>query len=162
MGGLVSRACIIAGCNVNKLVTLGTPNLGTELAKLNSVACWADQPSTYDMAPGSEFMNTLNNDSLDLASRSKYYLIAAKVGGRFLAFPPRWEWYRNDYTGVIKAGYFVLSYMGKENDGLVPVESALMDDGKTNHPLPVQMWIDHLQLIDPAIAKDVFKFISGL
>ncbi len=55
-----------------------------------------------------------------------------------------------------------MQFIGENSDGIVPLESALFLNGNTNHPLPVQKWIDHLNLSNPYIATEIFDFISSL
>ncbi len=62
MGGLDARWYIeeLGGAeNVNKLITLGTPHKGTEMANL---ASWT--PGARDMMPDSEFIRKLNSSPL--------------------------------------------------------------------------------------------------
>jgi len=162
MGGLVARAYVSAGGEIEKLVTLGTPHLGSPLTMFSHILCWANQPGTIDMIPNSEFLNKLNSDPKDLANRKKYYTIAGEIGGYFKVFPPAWKWNEDYYAKVEKDGFFVMQFMGENSDGIVPLESALFNNGNTVHPLPIQKWVDHLNLANPDISVDVFDYISSL
>jgi pimeloyl-ACP methyl ester carboxylesterase len=162
MGGLVARAYVAQGGGFERLVTLGTPHLGSPLVSYAHIICWGNNPGVLDLAPGSEFLTWLNKDSLDLASRDKYHTISGEVGGGFELIPPRWKWKRDDYASIIKEGWFVMGLMREPNDGIVPLKSALFENGNTNHPLPVQHWLDHFQLGSPSLAKDILKRISTL
>ena len=162
MGGLVARAYVSAGGEIEKLVTLGTPHLGSPLVMFSHILCWANQPGVLDMIPNSEFLNKLNSDAKDLANRKKYYTIAGEIGGYFKIFPPVWKWNENYYGKIEKDGFFVMQFMGENSDGIVPLESALFINGNTVRPLPIQKWVDHLNLANPDIAVDVFDYISSL
>lgn len=162
MGGLVARAYISAGGELKKLVTLGTPHHGSPLTMFSHILCWANQPGVKDMIPGSDFLKELETDPNDLLNRKNYYTISGEMGGYLRVFPPAWKWNEDYYLQVEKEGFFVMQFMGEKNDGIVPVESALFLNGNTNHPLPVQKWIDHLNLVHPEKAEEIFKYISSL
>jgi len=75
MGGLVARWYIEeldGGKNVNKLITLGTPHRGTEMAKLTFWTAGAKS-----MIPKNEFIKELN--SSPLAKGVKYVAVWSKV-----------------------------------------------------------------------------------
>jgi pimeloyl-ACP methyl ester carboxylesterase len=162
MGGLVARAYVSAGGDLKKLVTLGTPHHGSPLTMFTHILCWANQPGVQDMVPKSDFLKKLNNNPTDLSNRGKYYTISGRIGGYFKVIPPAWVWNENFYAKVEKEGFFVMQFLGENSDGIVPLESALFLNGNTNHPLPVQKWIDHLNLAHPDKAEKIFDYISSL
>lgn len=162
MGGLVSRAYIAAGGKITKLVTLGTPHLGTPLTLLGHVICFADYPGVQDMGESSAFITSMKTDPNDVANRNKYYTIAGQVSGSLSIDPPGWVWKEPYYSKIVEEGYTLIKAFGDDSDGLVPIESAQFNNGGTNNPLPVQQYIDHLHLQLPAYSPNIFNFISEL
>ncbi len=167
MGGLVSRAYIANGGLITKLVTLGTPHLGSELANLVFLRADLDTPGPKDMKPSGQFINMLKTDPLDLANRDKYYCIAGRMGGHFSTTPPfKWIWnetyYKNVLNGIVCTGWRLLLPFGK-NDGLVNESSALFENGGVNLVFPgPQLYVDHMHLVYPSLAPEVMEYILGL
>ena len=162
MGGLVARSYIALGGKIEKLVTLGTPHLGSPLTAMDFIYCWADEPGVQDMRPGSAYLTNLQTNSNDLGSRSIYYTIAGEISGHIRIIPPGWAWKEDYYSPTVKEGYFVMNLLGEKSDGIVPLKSALFDGGNTVHPLPVQKWVDHIHLSNPNEAEGIFEYINSL
>jgi len=162
MGGLVVRAYVKNGGQITKLVTLGTPHLGSPLLKLKNFVPWLDLPGPQDISPNSEFLTALNNSPLDIASRSKYYFLAGRVGGSFSN--GKWIWRQDYYSAFIKVAYFVMKlyYPNKDNDGLVSEDSAYLQGSGVNTPIPTQLWVDHMHEQYPVISSGMFNYICGL
>ncbi|CAN5661502.1 hypothetical protein BH10BAC5_BH10BAC5_25260 [soil metagenome] len=161
MGGLVSRAYVKNGGSLTKLVTLGTPNYGSPLARLKYFVSWLALPGPQDLVPTSPFLAALNSSTLDIANRSKYYNLAGRMGISFSASSGKWEWNENYYSKFIKTGYYVMKlyYPTRDNDGLVSENSALFDDGGTHRPLGAQLWVDHMDEQFPQISSGMFNYI---
>ncbi|MBE2278912.1 MAG: hypothetical protein IAE91_00840 [Ignavibacteriaceae bacterium] len=167
MGGLVSRAYVASGGSIEKLVTLGTPHKGTELANFLFIKPDLDTPGPNDMAIGSSFITGLFSNPNDLTNRNKYYVFAGQMGGRFeTSFPFSWVWnepyYKEVLNGIVCTGWKVLIAFGA-NDGLVPVTSALFEGGGVNQVLsgPI-LWVDHMHLVFPSKAPEVMNYINSL
>ena len=167
MGGLVSRGYIASGGQITKLVTLGTPHLGTELANMLYIIPAVDKPGPQDMKPSGGYIQSMLTNQYDLANRSKYYSIAGQMGGHYKkTYPWTWEWnepyYKDIYYGVVCVGWRILIAYGA-NDGLVPVKSALFENGNTNLPFSSpQLYLDHMHLVTPDVAPAIFSFINAL
>ena len=167
MGGLVSRGYVASGGQITKLITLGTPHLGTELANMLYIIPAVDKPGPQDMKPTGNFVQSMLTNQFDLANRSKYYVIAGQMGGHYKSsFPWSWEWnepyYKDIFYGVVCVGWRVLIAYGP-NDGLVPVKSALFENGNAILPFPSsQLYIDHMHLVAPVEAPGIFSYINAL
>ncbi|MFZ1461167.1 MAG: hypothetical protein WAU38_10275 [Ignavibacteria bacterium] len=167
MGGLVSRAYIANGGQITKLVTLGTPHLGTPLATILAVKPQLNTPGPQDMKDDGHFITSMKINPLDLANRNKYYCIAGEMGGHFeTTYPFNWEWNEPYYfsvsNGVVCTGWKLLKPYG-ENDGLVPVWSAFFTAGGVNLVFTApQLYIDHMHLPAPQEAPEIFNYINGL
>ncbi len=157
MGGLVSRAYIASGGIITKLVTLGAPHLGTPLVSLINLLCFVNFPGPRQMYPFTGFIPNMLHNPLDIANRSKYYVIAGQMTdqpdatGHF-QFLPAWA------ALIDRIGYDAFLLFGPPpNDGLVPVNSANFDtlNVPVNRPLPLQQWVDHFNLIQPGRAPQV-------
>jgi len=174
MGGLVSRAYVASGGTISKLVTLGTPHLGTAIvgflssaAGLNSNLCALDTVGPRDMSPKGKFITDLLVNPLDLAQRSKYYAIDGQMKKYLDSVPgqkPQWKWQENWYNPTDMTGYdvFVTVYHIAVNDGMVPDSSGLFVGGGVNNPLQVQQWVDHFNLVKPLRAPGIMNYIQGL
>jgi pimeloyl-ACP methyl ester carboxylesterase len=162
MGGLVIRAYVKNGGTITKLVTFGTPHYGSPLAKLKNFVPWLDLDGPQDIVPNSPFLTALNNDPVDIANRSKYYLLAGRMGGSING--SKWVWREGYYSQFVKIAYFVMKlyYPNKDNDGLVSEDSALLTGGGANNPLPVQLWVDHMHEQYPVISSGMYNYVIGL
>lgn len=171
MGGLVARSYISKGGDFHRLVTLGTPHLGSGLANLTYIFNWAGVTGVADLAPGSNFLDALNSDSYEQSQRSKYTLLNGKVGKYWVC-----EWtvcvfdkckcmaghhnWHDHYPFNIKLGYKALS---KPNDGMVPQSSARFYGDNDVHHVSSFEWIDHISLNkNSRVCKWVTDFIQGL
>jgi pimeloyl-ACP methyl ester carboxylesterase len=167
MGGLVSRAYVAAGGTLTKLVTLGTPHLGTPLVELINLFCFANFPGPRQMYPDVGFIPNMLTNPNDIAARSKYYVIAGEMGGYYYTVGGNsyWQWMEPWYATVDKIGFEAFRLVGPQaNDGLVNETSASFDTlgVPVNRPLPVQQYIDHFNLIQPSRAPQIMDFINGL
>ena len=164
MGGLVSRAYIASGGLITKLVTLGTPHLGTPLVSLINLVCFANFPGPRQMYPYTGFIPEMLHNTLDIANRSKYYVIAGQMTDQ-LDNTGHYQWLPAWAASIDKIGYDAFLLFGPPpNDGLVPVNSANFDtlNVTVNRPLPLQQWVDHFNLIQPGRAPQVLQFINSL
>lgn len=165
MGGLVARAYISKGGAIARLVALGTPHLGTSLAKLANLFVFSGFPGPRDMAPQSSFIQNLLMNSADISSRGKYVVFSGEMKGGFKTVSGRlkWVWAEDYYTISDKIGYNAFSIYGKpSNDGLVPVNSALFQGYGVLDRKPVLEWVDHTNLRIPSISTDVMAYINSL
>jgi len=171
MGGLVSRAYIASGGEIDRLVTLGTPHLGTAIvgflesaSGVNSHLCALDTVGPRDMAPKGGFIQGLLTNPLDLANRSKYYAIDGQMKRTYDLITRKWVWKEDYYNPTDQTGFnvFVDVYGIHVNDGMVPDSSGLFINGGVNNPLPVQEWVDHFNLVKPRCAPDILSYINGL
>ncbi|MBS1494328.1 MAG: alpha/beta fold hydrolase [Bacteroidetes bacterium] len=162
MGGLVCRAYVKNGGAITKLVTFGTPHYGSPLAKLKNFVPWLGLDGPQDIVPNSPFLTALNNDPVDIANRSKYYLLAGRMGGSISGV--KWVWKESYYSQFVKIAYYVMKlyYPNKDNDGLVSEDSALLTGGGANNPLPVQLWVDHMHEQYPIISSGMYNYVIGL
>lgn len=162
MGGLVIRAYVKNGGAITKLVTFGTPHYGSPLAKLKNFVPWLGLDGPQDIVPNSPFLTALNNDPVDIANRSKYYLLAGRMGGSIVG--TKWVWKESYYSQFVKIAYYVMKlyYPNKDNDGLVSEDSALLTGGGANNPLPVQLWVDHMHEQYPIISSGMYNYVIGL
>jgi len=164
MGGLVSRAYIASGGTITKLVTLGTPHLGTPLVSLINLVCFANFPGPRQMYPYTGFIPEMLHNTLDIANRSKYYVIAGQMTDQ-LDNTGHYQWLPDWAASIDRIGYDAFLLFGPPpNDGLVPVNSANFDtlNVPVNRPLPIQQWVDHFNLIQPGRAPQVLQFINSL
>jgi len=157
MGGLVARRYIVETGDFYRLVTLGTPHLGSKLA---DVVPFGNYVGTEDLHPGSDLLNYLNGGA-DESYRSKYWLLNGRAGTYRSGIC--YKWHSPEPTNVEKAGYAALD---KPNDGMVPTSSARFTgnddyDGDDNvHRVNTFEWIDHKMLNrDDRICKWVTEFI---
>lgn len=173
MGGLVSRGYIASGGTITKLVTLGTPHLGTQLVELIDIPliCMMNYPGPRNMmpAPDGKYIKYILDSPLDIANRSKYFAIAGQISGYYATINdvPGWKWEiypANWYSLIDKIGFFLFKGLVPfpDNDGLVPVPSGLFDKGGVTNPLPLQQWIDHFNLICPKRAPQILDYINSL
>ncbi len=173
MGGLVSRGYVASGGSISRLVTLGTPHLGTQLVELIDIplVCMMNFPGPRNMMPPPEgkYIKYILDSPLDIANRSKYYTIAGQITGEFAVIngAPGWKWaiYPDDwYSSIDKLGYFLFKglYPFPDNDGLVPVSSALFNETGVTHPIEVQQWVDHFNLVCPAHAPQILNYLNTL
>lgn len=167
MGGLVSRAYVASGGQITKLITLGTPHLGSALANIVFIRSDLNTPGPRDMMPAGQFITNMKTDALDVLNRNKYFCIAGRMGGHFQTTPPyQWVWnepyYKDIMNGIVCTGWKLLLTYG-QNDGLVNESSSLFESGGINLVFPSpQLYIDHNHLIYPAAAPEILTYIKGL
>ena len=164
MGGLVSRAYVASGGTLTKLITLGTPHLGTPLVQLINLICFANYPGPRQMYPYTGFIPNMLHNALDIANRSKYWVIAGQMSDQ-LDSTGHYQWLPPWAASIDRIGYDAFLLFGPPpNDGLVPVKSANFDtlNVTVNRPLPLQQWVDHFNLIQPGRAPQVMQFINSL
>lgn len=167
MGGLVSRAYIASGGQITKLVTLGTPHLGSPLANyLPYISGSMNTPGPINMSVGGRFIADLLINPLDIANRHKYYCFAGEMGGHFKTTSPYWVWnetyYKDVRNGLVCKTWPMLLPYGK-NDGLVNKWSAFFEGSNVNLPYPTpQYYVDHMHLVVPGTAPVIFNYINGL
>ena len=166
MGGLVARSYIAKGGDFHRLVTLGTPHLGSGLADLAYIFDWANVTGVTDLAPGSGFLNDLNSNSYEQSQRSKYTLLNGKVGRYWVCTDEvfdtcvwgHYNWH-GDYPWNIKLGHGALS---KPNDGMVPQSSARFHGDDDVYHVGTFEWIDHISLNkNSRVCKWVSDFIKN-
>lgn len=154
MGGLVARSYIAKGGQINKLVTIGTPNTGfTFPSTMTSLMPWLNTTGMGDLSSSSDFMKELNQNENDINNRSNYYTWAGTISGSRES-DSTWSW-ANAYHDSLKIPWMLIS---EDNDGIVPVSSALLDN--TNKE-PTQN-LDHIDLTNPYKAVDILNFINSL
>ena len=165
MGGLVSRAYVANGGQITKLVTFGTPHLGTALANILYLKPDLNTPGPKDMKPAGQFITSMQTNTLDVANRSKYYCIAGRMGGHFDSTHHQWIWnepyYKDALNGIVCTGWMLLLPFG-QNDGLVSESSALFYGGGVNLPLQTQLYVDHMHLVYPLLDPEGISYIEGL
>lgn len=165
MGGLVARTYVAKGGELAMLVALGTPHLGTPLAKLANLFVFSGFPGPRDMATESPFINSLLANQQDAMHRNKYMVFGGQMKGSFQWVNKRikWVWAESYYNLVDKIGFdaFVL-FHNPPNDGLVPLSSALFEGYSIQGRYPVLEWVDHRNLRTPTIATDVLNFINNM
>lgn len=167
MGGLVSRAYVASGGQITKLVTLGTPHLGSALANILFIRSDLNTPGPGDMKPDGPFITGMVTNALDVANRNKYFCIAGRMGGHFETTPPyQWVWnepyYKDLMNGVVCTGWKLLLNYGP-NDGLVNESSSLFVSGGVNLVFPTpQLYIDHNHLVHPSVAPTILNYINSL
>lgn len=166
MGGLVSRAYVASGGQISKLVTLGTPHLGTPLVEMIGLFCFVNFPGPQNMLPDGDFIQSMLVNPLDINSRNKYYVIEGQMSGMWVYVNPSktvWVWGEDYYATVDKVGYHAFFLVGNpDNDGLVNVTSGLFEGTTVNRPLPLQQYVDHFSLISPVHAPEIMSYINGL
>jgi pimeloyl-ACP methyl ester carboxylesterase len=160
MGGLVAREALrlLAMRNpqlppdaiIGRLVTLGTPHLGSKLASLSYLPVCA---SARDLRKSSRFIRRLNDSADEKRLRSRYYLAAGTMGYYYKCVVwdgeecsvevPVW---RDSYSDAIKATYMVLR---KPNDGIVERRSALFIGDASVHRVGWKRlaWYSHAKLL---------------
>jgi len=165
MGGIVARSYVAEGGDFTKLVTLSSPHHGSPLANNVMFTLGAllglNNPGPKDLAPDYDFLKSLNSNSIDIASRSKYYTWGAEMNGHWerKGLKLVWVWdgnYDDPRSGISKIGWLLMS---EPNDGLVPINSSQFEG--TNIQQPVQN-IDHSQYLDPPSTPDVSNYILTL
>jgi len=165
MGGLVARAYISKGGDISKFVGLGTPNLGTPLARLINLFPFSLFPGPKDMSPESEFIQKLTNNQNDINNRSKYVVFGGQMKGGFKWVKNRlkWVWAEDYYNLTDKVGYNAFNLYGKiSNDGLVPNTSALFQGYNVLDRKPILEWVDHRNLRTPDISTEIMDYINNL
>ncbi len=161
MGGLVSRSYIAQGGDFYRLVTLGTPHLGSDLSHF---VPFGSVSGVGDLKPGSDFLNDLNSKmEFQETQRSNYWLINGRTGTYpscyHLGIATCYQWYTPEPTSVEKAGY---AYLSKPNDGMVPQSSARFEVGVADivNRIDTFEWIDHKSLnSDYRVCQWVTDFI---
>ncbi len=166
MGGLVSRGYVVSGGAITQLVTLGTPHLGTPLVDLINFFCFANFPGPRNMYPSDGYIQYISHHPLDIAARSKYYVIEGRMGGDWIMIngTNTWVWKESYYASIDKTGFdlFRRLFPLYENDGLVDKSSGLFEGASVNRPLPLQEWVDHFHLIKPNRVPQVMEYINTL
>ena len=165
MGGLVARAYISKGGDIARLVTLGTPHLGSPLAKLANIICFMNFPGSQDLRPDGVFIQSLLLNTNDIQNRNKYVLFGGQMKGRFkiIKFRLKWVWAEDYYDIVDKVGYDAFTLFGSPpNDGLVPFTSGFFDGYNVMERKPLLEWVDHKNLRNPTTAPDVMDYINEL
>jgi pimeloyl-ACP methyl ester carboxylesterase len=166
MGGLVSRGYIVSGGAITQLVTLGTPHLGTPLVNLINFVCIANFPGPRNMYPSDGYIQYILHHPVDIAARSKYYVIEGRMGGDWVMVQGTntWVWKETFYASIDKTGFdlFRRLFPLYENDGLVDKSSGLFEGAAVNRPLPLQEWVDHFHLIKPNRVPQVLEYINTL
>ncbi len=117
MGGLVSRGALEKyglSDRVNKFIALGTPHTGVRPAIFYSYIP-GSTPEYYDMSPGSEFLNSINDSK---PVKTKYYS-AIGTEGKYLTKYWTVKYLGENITNAVLGD--------KDNDGLVPSKSSGYD-----------------------------------
>ncbi len=169
MGGLVSRAYIadythLKSTNFYRLVTLSTPHLGS---KLSHFVPFGNTSGVGDLKPGSDFLNYIYNNTTDINSRSKYWLLNGRISTYHSCYhfgvPFCYHWHSPKPSLVEKTGHGVLD---KPNDGMVTNASARFEGNshyagdKSPHVVNTFEWINHSYLNkDTRVCKWVKDFI---
>lgn len=164
MGGLVARSYIVQGGDFYRLVTLGTPHLGSKLAHF---VPFSNEDGIGDLLPGHDFLNYLN--TADISHRSKYWLINGRAGTYPSCYVGTvatcYKWHTPEPTSVEKAGHAALE---KPNDGMVPTSSARFSGNdyysadENVHNVNTFEWVDHKMLNrDSRISKWVTEFVMN-
>lgn len=156
MGGLVARHYISVDTDSryhHRLITLGTPHLGSGLANLAGIFDWASVTGVTDLAPGSNFLTNLNSNSYEQQQHSTYWLLNGKVGTYYHCYLysdllhhciiPGYKWHSPKPPANIKAGYAALS---KPNDGMVPQSSSRFYGNDDVHHVASFEWVNHVSL----------------
>ena len=165
MGGLVARAYIAKGGEIARLVTLGTPHLGSPLAKLANIICFMNYPGSQDIRPDGGFIQNLLLNTNDIQNRSKYVLFGGQMKGKFkiVNWKLKWVWSEDYYDMVDKVGYDAFVLFGSPpNDGLVPITSGFFEGYNVLERRPLLEWVDHKNLRNPAISTEVQSYINSL
>jgi len=182
MGGLVARSYIAQGGTIEKLVTFGTPHLGTPLADLGAQLLGSDNFSTWiqeslipgvaDMKESSSFIADLSNNQYDLENRKKYIVFASTMDSQPVktivcqdgncSSKVVLKWQREDYFDNLA----IICYrmISGENDGYVSKDSALFK-GSTVLPknqFVVKGFLDHTKMIDPEKCLEIVPFLMTL
>ena len=182
MGGLVARSYMSQGGTIEKLVTFGTPHLGTPLADLGAQLLGSDNFSTWiqeslipgvaDMKESSSFIADLSNNQYDLENRKKYIVFASTMDSQPVktivcqdgncSSKVVWKWQREDYFDNLA----IICYrmISGENDGYVSKDSALFK-GSTVLPknqFVVEGFLDHTKMIDPEKCLEIVPFLMTL
>lgn len=154
MGGLVARYYISLDSDSKyhyRLITLGTPHLGSGLSDLAGIFDWANVTGVTDLAPGSDFLENLNSNSSEKEQHSTYWLLNGKVDTYFHCYGevmghcviPGYKWHSPEPPANIKAGHAALE---KPNDGMVPQSSSRFYGDDDVHHVDSFEWVDHISL----------------
>ncbi|MBD3328978.1 hypothetical protein GF357_00585 [Candidatus Dojkabacteria bacterium] len=165
MGGLVARAYIANEGETALLVTLGTPHLGSPLAKMANIICFMNYPGSQDLRPDGNFIQKLLTNEYDIQNREKYVVYGGQMKGKFkiVKFKIKWIWAEDYYNIVDKVGYDAFIFFGSPaNDGLVPITSAFFEGYDILERKPLLEWVDHKNLRNPDIATEVMDYINSL
>jgi pimeloyl-ACP methyl ester carboxylesterase len=165
MGGLVARAYVAKGGEIAKLVTLGTPHLGSPLAKLADIICFMNYPGSQDIKPDGGFIQGMLTNANDIQNRGKYVLFVGQMKGKFkiIKLKLKWVWEEDYYETIDKVGYYAFYMFSKPpNDGLVPIPSGYFEGYNVLERKPLLEWVDHRNLRNPEIATEVMDYINGL
>ena len=182
MGGLVARSYIAQGGVIDKLLTFGTPHLGTTLADIgarllgsNNFNTWIQNelmPGVADMKDDSSFIIDLNTNQNDLNNRKKYIVVASVMdsqptnitlcqGG---SCQPKvvWKWTREDYTDLVSIICYCM--IPGENDGYVPEDSALFKGSGVlpKNQIILSGYLEHTQMTDPEKSTEIVSILMDL
>lgn len=163
MGGLVSRSYIAQGGSCYRLVTLGTPHLGSALSNL---VPFGKTSGVGDLKPGSLFLTELNNNTEEKAQRSKYWLLNGKSGsykyckwhfmGECRMHGRKWHSPKPPFLARV-----LHAALEKPNDCYVSVSSARFKYAEDVHRVPTFEWIHHIDMNKhDRIKKWLYDFIK--
>lgn len=179
-GGLVARQYIGTGGSFDRLITLGTPQMGTYLQSLYiPIIGWLMPSGLTDLAYHSNFMNGLQENRLDIAARPNYKAITGRLSGYkkrrcnavFNNCWDEWVWTKhyNLYLilahGIIKASTKgALGEKGSESDGLTTCFSANFgncnDSACADAKVAVSTICDHWGLFLPAGCPTAYNWVK--
>jgi|GEM_PF-2952117 len=191
MGGIVSRSYIALGGSFTKLVTLGTPHVGTPTGAGGIFT----GPGTLEMSPCTPELQGLFAQETTFNNFPDFATVSGKITGEWrwitihkcwsvcawghcwtkCANVPAYLWqFDRDYNTALKAGWTFINAVGYgDNDGAVPTCSANFCVGASDGwPCVICPPInfehdkhltnyDHFMLTDPNAAPDVYDFITG-
>ena len=162
MGGLVSRGYIKRHGDFYKLVTLGTPHLGSDLS---NVVPFGKSTGVGDLRPESDFLADLNGDAYEKTQRSKYWLLNGRAGTYYVCkahigdqcVTPGYEWHSPEPSNDYKSYHAALE---KPNDCMVPQSSARFEGDDNVHRINTFEWLHHKVLnTDSRICEWVCNFL---
>jgi triacylglycerol esterase/lipase EstA (alpha/beta hydrolase family) len=162
MGGLVSRGYIASYGDFYKLVTLGTPHLGSDLS---NIVPFGTTTGVGDLRPDSDFLADLNDDAHEKTQRSKYWLLNGRAGTHYVCkayagdvcVTPGYEWYSPEPSNDYKAYHAALE---KPNDCMVPQSSARFEGDENVRRINTFEWLHHKVLnTDSRICEWVCNFL---
>lgn len=190
MGGIVSRSYIALGGQFTKLITLGTPHVGTPTGAGGVFT----GPGTLEMSPCTPQLQALFAQETVCNNFPDFATVSGKITGEWrwitlhkcstvCAFGhcytacvnvPAYLWqFDRDYNTALKVGWTFINAVGfGDNDGAVPTSSANFCVGASDGwPCVICPPIDydndkhltnydHFMLTDPNAAPDVYKFIT--